>query len=213
MPKKPRTPSSRLARWREISRRSPFKIPRDWSDEAVWVTAARDALDLDSPVDERWDKPLREAFKNFELDPRDPFSWRLLLGFYAQSHVSRGRPAEWDSESLCKLLRHISQARKKRPSAKASEIFRALIRQNAPYHGKTESYLKHGYRLALDIERNDQLRLWRDRWAQGYLDVLRAGYEEKGWAVTASDERRIENLVLDEALESLGAPNVRWVKK
>jgi len=69
------------------------------------------------------------------------------------------------------------------------------------------------YRLALDIERNGLLRLWRDRWAHGYLDVLRTVYEEKGWAVTASDERRIENVALDEALESLGAPNVRWVKK
>jgi hypothetical protein len=39
------------------------------------------------------------------------------------------------------------------------------------------------------------------------------GYEEKGWEVTASDERRIKNSVLDEALELLGAPNSRWVKK
>ncbi|MBP0115316.1 MULTISPECIES: hypothetical protein [Bradyrhizobium] len=214
MPKKPETPSSRLAHWKKVSQ-TPFPFRRDYSNQADWLAAAQDALDLESPFISSWDRSPRGAFKAFNLDPRDPFSWRILLGYYTQSHIGRGRPAKWDGESLCNLLRHISKARQNKPSAKQSEIYQSLIKRKAPYHGKTESYLKHGHRLALDLDRNDILRARRDLVAQGYLEAVRVGYVERGSELTASDERRIKNstLVLDEALELIGAPNSRWAKK
>jgi hypothetical protein len=213
MPENPKTASSRLAYWQQfVSRETPFQSTADWTDETVWIPAARASLDLNS-FSEKWSGPIRRAFEDFKLDARNPYHWRLLLTFYAGAHIRKGRPAEWDAESLCKLLRHISEVRKKRPNAKQSEIYQSLIKRNAPYAGKTESYLKHGHRLALNLDRNEILRLKRDLVAQGYLEVLRVSYEEKGWAVTASHERRIRNWVLDEALELIGAPNSRWVKK
>jgi hypothetical protein len=216
MPKKPKTPSSRLAHWqRAVSKGNPFELQKDWNDRAVWTEAALNALDLDVSINDKWDKPIREAFNRFKLDPRNPLNWRLLLSFYAQAHVSRGRPKEWASESLCNLLRQISLARAKRPNAKPSEIYRSLIRSKASYSGKTEDYVKHGHRLALDLNRNEILRNARDLIAGGYIDVLCGHYQEKGWRVTASDEKGIKDMepVLDDALALIGAPNSRWAKK
>jgi hypothetical protein len=187
----------------------------DWSKEAVWIAHAPDALNLNSGLHDEWDKAVRKAFKDFGLDPKNPYDWRILLSLYVSAHARRGRPPEWNSENLCKLLRQVSKARQKRPNAKASEIFRSLVRPKAAYFGKTEDYLKHGYRLALDLERNEILRTYRDLVAKGYLDVLRAGYREKGWPITVSDERGVRNsdYVLDDALELIGAPLGRWRKK
>ncbi len=210
MPQKPKTPSARLARWKEAG--NPFRSSIDWSDGTVWVREARNALDLDSCFDEKLDGPLRKAFNDFKLDSGNPYNWRLLLTLYVAAHVGRGRPAGWNSESLCSLLRQISKAREKRPNAKPSEIYRFLIKPKAAYAGKTESYLKHGHSLALNLDRNDILRKTRDLVAAGYIDVLRVGYQERGWTVTAADERGIKDFVLDEALEVIGAPHGRWIK-
>jgi hypothetical protein len=210
MPKKPKTPSSHLAFWKAVAKRNPFQMSLDWSNETVWITHARVALNLDSGFSEKWNGPVRKAFKDFRLDPNNPYDCRLLLTLYVHSHPSRGRPAKWNSESLCSLLRHISRAREKRLNAAPSEIYRSLIRPKAAYSGKTESYLKHGHRLALNLDRNDTLRNARDLVASGYLDVLRVGYQEEGRAITASDESRVRYAVLGEALELIGAPLGRW---
>jgi hypothetical protein len=215
MSKKP-TPTTRLAVWKEAaSQGGPSRRLIDWSDEAAWAKIARAALDLDSGFDEKWNGPVRKAFKDFRLNPKDPYDWRLLLTLYAAAHASRGRPVKWNSESLCDLLRKISAAREKRPNAKPSEIYRSLVRPKAAYSGKSVDYLKHGHRLALDLERNDILRNTRDLVAAGYLDVLRVSYQEKGWTITAADEKRIKDAdtVLDDALELIGAPLGRWAKK
>jgi hypothetical protein len=184
------------------------------NDEVAWARHARKALDLDSCYSEAFNAPVRKAFNAFNLNSKDPYHWRLLLSLYVGSHASRGRPAEWNSENLCSLLREISAAREKRPNAKPSDIYRILIKPKAAYAGKTEDYLKHGHRLALDLNRNDILRQARDLVAQGYVDVLRVGYEEKGWTVTASDERSVRDsdFVIAEALEFVGAPHGRWIK-
>jgi hypothetical protein len=216
MPKKQKTPSSQLAFWKDVAKSNPFRMPRDWSNEAEWGTCAKDALNLDSdsPGSEKWNAPVRKAFKDFGLDPNNPYDWRHLLTLYVHSHRGRGRPAEWDSESLCALLRAISKVREKRPNANRSDIYRTLTKKS-PYAGRTENYLKHGHRLALNLERNYILRNARDLVAGGYLDVLRVGYHEKGRAVTVSDESKIKNMdsVFEEALELIGAPNSGWEKK
>jgi len=217
MPKKPKTPSSRLAFWKDAARRNPFRMPRDWSNEPDWGAYAQDALNLDPDTsgNEKWNAPVRKAFKDFGLDPRNPYDWRHLLTLYVHSHRSRGRPAEWDSESLCDLLREISKIRERCPNASRSDIYRFLSKAKSPYAGKTENYLKHGHRLALNLDRNHLLRNARDLVAGGYLDVLRVSYHEEGRAVTVSDEGKIKSMdsVFDEALELIGAPNSRLEKK
>jgi hypothetical protein len=182
-------------------------MPPKIINEADWVTFARDALNLDSDSvwNKKWNVPVRKAFRDFGLDPNDPYDWRHLLTLYVHSHRSRGRPVEWDSESLCDLLRAISKFRKKNPNAKRSDIYRSLTKERAPYSGKTEDYLKHGHRLALNPERNHILRSALDLVA----DVLRVGYQEQGRAITSSDKARIKRMdsVLEDALEFIGAPN------
>jgi hypothetical protein len=215
MPKKPKTPSSRLTYWKKVVQGNSFQSFIDLSDAAVWASHARTALDLDSCFSENWNRPIRKAFNDFKLDPNDPYHWRLLLTLYVGAHSSRGRPAEWNSESLCNLLRQISKARERRPNAKPSEIYRSLIKPKAAYAGKTESYLKHGHRLALNPDRNEILRNAQGLVAAGYIGVLREGLQEKGLAVTASDDRHIKDsdFVFAEALELIGAPLGRWTKK
>ncbi len=58
----------------------------DWGNEAVWTSAARTALNIDSGFSEKWNGPVRQAFKNFRLDSRNPYDWRLLLTLYVHSH-------------------------------------------------------------------------------------------------------------------------------
>jgi hypothetical protein len=206
MPKKPKT----LAFWKNAAKSNPFRRPPDWSNEADWVDV-RDALNLDSTSvwSEKWNAPVRKAFKDFGLDPNNPYDWRHLLTLYVHSHRSRGRPVEWDGESLCDLLRAISKFRKKNPNAKRSDIYRSLTKERGSYSGKTEDYLKHGHRLALNPERNHILRSALDLVAAGHLDVLRVGYQEQGRAITSSDKARIKRMdsVLEDALEFIGAPN------
>jgi hypothetical protein len=216
MPEKPKTPSSRLTYWsKEVTQGNPFRSFIDFNDEAAWTRAARTALDLDSCFNEKWNRPVRKAFNDFGLDPRDPYHWRLLITLYVGAHAGRGRPPEWNSESLCNLLRKISEARAIRPNANQSEIYRSLTKPKAAYSGKTVDYLKHGHRLALNLDRNEILCKARDLVASGYVDVVRVSYQEKGRTVTASDESRIKESesVLDEALKLIGAPRGRWIKK
>jgi hypothetical protein len=210
MPKKAKTPSARLSHWQEIvSQGNPFELPTDWSDQTVWTEAARDALNLDEKIDDKGDIAIRKAFENFKLDPRNPFNWRRLLSFYVQAHVSRGQPKKWNSERLCELLRNISDARQNRPKAKRSEIYRSLIKK-PPYKGKSESYLKHGHRLALDPKHNEILRINFDRQFQDFIDITRWQYREKGMAVPLPVEQEIKSFALNKALKAIGAPNSSW---
>jgi hypothetical protein len=185
VPKKSKTPSSHLAFWKTAANRNPFQMSLDWSDEAIWISAARTALNIHSGFSEKWNRPVRKAFEDFRLDPNNPHDWRLLLTLYVHSHRSRGRPAEWNDDSLCNLLRHISAVREKRPDANSSDIYRILTKPKATYAGKTANYLKHGHRLALNLERNGTLRNARD------LIVA---------------EKRVKEPKIDEALALIGAP-------
>ena len=182
---------------------------RDWSNEADWVDV-RDALNLDSTsVSGKMECTCPKGVQGLRLDPNNPYDWRHLLTLYVHSHPSRGRPAEWDSEGLCALLRAISKVRERLPNAKRSEIYLSLTRTRSPYARKSKDYLKYGHRLALNLERNDILRTARDMVVAGYLDFLRVGRQEQRRAITTSDKSQIEKMasVLDDALELIGAPN------
>src|SRR5262245_6857141 len=112
MPKKAKTPSARLSFWQQIvSQENHYEWAVDWSSKTIWTKAAKDALNLDKKFDDKADITIRKAFEKFKLDARNPFNWRMLLGYYARAHPSRGQPKKWSSERLCELLRDISAAR------------------------------------------------------------------------------------------------------
>src|SRR5262249_51577664 len=143
------------------------------------------------------------------LDARNPFNWRMLLGYYARAHPSRGQPKKWSSERLCELLRDISAARQNRPKAKRSEIYRSLIKKPS-YKGKSESYFKHGHRLALDRQHNEILRITWDQEFQNHMQIVSWHYKRKGMVVPPPVEREIKSFALKEALKAIGAPDSSW---
>ena len=137
MAKERQSAPARLMKLMESSRENPFlRIPTDWSNPRVWARAARAALDVDSDSRDA-NKSIRTAFEQFQLDWHNPHHWRQLLEYYVRAHVPRGRPAEWTSESLCTLLRNISDTRERYPNLKRRiEIYRVLAKRGAPYAGK-----------------------------------------------------------------------------
>ena len=119
MARKRQTAASRLAKkLRAIGRAggpSPYPyLPADidWDDPAAWSRDARRVFDPNN-----LDESTKAAFEKFKLDPRYPSHWRMLMLFFADAHfgdrAGQGRPRKWNSESLCELLRHVSDARTK----------------------------------------------------------------------------------------------------
>jgi hypothetical protein len=181
----------------------------DWDDPAAWSRDARKAFDPSN-----LDESTRAAFRKFKLDPRNPYHWRMLVDFFADAHygerAGRGRPKKWNSESLCALLRHVSDARKKRPSVKRSDVFRSLVKPKALYNGLKPDALKHAYAAALDPKRNKVLFDQRDAINQQHQSVIELVMKEKGMAVSDTTKKAIEVLALDQALRAIGAPDSRW---
>lgn len=214
MPKKPKTASARLLKFQEMmSKPNPFRVALDWSDPTVWAEGARNALDLNIKIGDA-DEFIRRAFAKFNLDPRNPYDWRDLLGFYARAHVRRGAPDKWTPQTLCALLRHISSARQQYPHLKnREEIYRTLVKRGAAYTGRKTSYLKHGHKRALDPQANEILRYHRDAFIDEWIGVNQLSDEDKGitWARSAIPSE-IKELALGHALTKIGAPESQWKK-
>ncbi len=216
MARKRQTAASRLAKkLRDIERAAgPSPYPYlgadiDWADPAAWSRDARKAFDPNN-----LDKSMKAAFEKFKLDPRNPYHWRMLMLFFADAHfgkrVGQGRPRKWNSESLCELLRHVSDARTKWPGAKRSDIFRSLTKPKAPHDGQKPDALKHAYAAALNPKHNKVLFDHRDAINQQHQAIIELAYEEKGMSVPDVIKKAIKNLALDEALNAIGAPDARW---
>jgi hypothetical protein len=67
--------------------------------------------------DHTLDQPILHAFRKANLDPNDPFSWRVLMTFFCWSHFpperSAGPPTIWTSDRCCELLREIHKLKPK----------------------------------------------------------------------------------------------------
>jgi hypothetical protein len=102
--KRRETAKARLSR---LMKPNPFRlVEREdyWRDSKIWAEAARAALNA-----ENLDKPIRLAFKAFELDPLSPYDWRLLLHTLASVHFDvpkgkAGKPKAWSDSGRCQLL-------------------------------------------------------------------------------------------------------------
>jgi hypothetical protein len=98
--------------WRKVAR-----LPDpDWTDKRIRGTYANAVLTLDA---EPAHSPLRKAFQNFDLDPADPFNWRLLLTGLAEIFFApalprgpRGARPKWDEPRRLLFKTHVAMARK-----------------------------------------------------------------------------------------------------
>lgn len=217
MAKKRKTAASRLSALQKIVSDAggttpyPYLGPKiDWDNPTAWSSEARRAFD---PTDLA--PSLRIAFEKFKLDPRDPHNWWMLLGFFADAHFGRsiGRPKKWNGESLCDLLRKISDVRKNSPKAKPSDVFRILVKKGARYSEMKADALKHAYSAALNRRRNVTLFRIVDENKTSYRKILEFTSAENGLPLRASVERQIEKLALADALRAIGAPNCIWENK
>jgi hypothetical protein len=88
----------------------------DWTDDGVRGAYACAVLTLEG---EPGHSPLRKAFQKFELDPIDPFNWRLLLArlaaiFFAPVPTRpRGARPKWDEPRRMLLKTDAARARKR----------------------------------------------------------------------------------------------------
>jgi hypothetical protein len=88
-------------------------VPKlNWKDKKMRERIADEALTLSGSP---FDAPLRTAFQAFDLDPEDPYSWRILLMVLAATHFEprpKGRKPEWDDHR--RLLLKTDKARARR---------------------------------------------------------------------------------------------------
>src|SRR5712691_7213630 len=77
----------------------------NWNDPETRSVGADAALTL---IDTEHDDPIRLAFKEYDLDPLNPFEWRLLLWFLADNayggHRAPDTREKWDEIRLGELL-------------------------------------------------------------------------------------------------------------
>jgi hypothetical protein len=185
----------------------PSDIP--WDDPVAWLRHARNAFNP-----RNLNGAIKASFDNFKLDPRNPYHWRMLLFFFAEAHFrereSRGRPKQWTSQRLCDLLRQVSDARKKRPNANQSDVFRSLVKPKAPYEGQKPDALKHAYARALKPQHNKSLFDHRDAINEENCTIIKLAYDGKGISVPDAIKKAVKDLALSHALKAIGAPNALW---
>ncbi len=113
---------------------------RDWTDQRVRGAYANAVLTLDAePVR----SPLRKTFQIFELDPIDPFNWRLLLTglaaiFFARAPTRpRGARPKWDEPRRMLFKTDVARALKRLNDSAKKQGF------PPPTHDDVAAYLKH----------------------------------------------------------------------
>src|SRR6516162_7242912 len=111
------------------------------------------------PLDENapWDRPILDAFKAFELDPRYLSHWRQLLGHlsYVLFPGRRpGAPRRWTDEQLCRLLADVAAYKRKNPEASDTAICKWLKKK---WPDDTPGRLRRVLQDARNPARNDLL--------------------------------------------------------
>jgi hypothetical protein len=119
MARKRETPKARLRQEFERARGPHLRdlLPKtDYSDKRAREIGANIALTLTSHA---VDAPLRTAFKEFGLDPLDPWNWRILLDHLVKvtlpagsQHAPRGARPKWDEDRRSLWDSHVAWARK-----------------------------------------------------------------------------------------------------
>ena len=91
--------------------------PLSLGDPEAWAPCACHALTLDDK--NKADALLKHTFREFGLDPNNPFDWRRLLtwvAFFLFAAPKRsGRPSEWDAKRYCELLEAVDRRKQSNP--------------------------------------------------------------------------------------------------
>jgi hypothetical protein len=118
-------------------------------------------FDLYLQLDENanWDRPILDAFKEFDLDPRYLSHWRQLLGHLSYVLFGRrraGAPKIWTDEQLCRLLADVAAFKRKNPEASDSAIC-IWLKKKWPKHSPDR--LRRLLQDARNPARNDLLAM------------------------------------------------------
>ena len=130
--------------------------------QLMWVTLARKALTIEDkktemigglehalPADyiDPMNESLRAMFKAMKLDPRDPVSWRNIVGMFAliffPPHRKSGISPKWTPERI-KLLALTRSARGlNRPGTKDEDAAKKLMKdKKSPFYGESFEMLR-----------------------------------------------------------------------
>jgi hypothetical protein len=138
--------SARLPGWPGL-----LSQPRiDWNLPVQRAIAAHQALTLVQS-----DRPLKKAFEAFGLDPRNPFEWPKLLGYFAAAHYGskgRGAPTKWTEERMCRFLTDVLRTCTRHPKGSRKDIWKWMKKDKSftgQYDIPYETWRKQ-YRQALN---------------------------------------------------------------
>jgi hypothetical protein len=144
----------------------------NWNDTQIRARAAAAMMALSIERNDPTSEPLLKAFAAFDLDPTNPFDWRLLLGFFSFAHFDRypkrGAPKQWNSDRWCRLLSDLDEARMslaaKYPLLRVSDE-RACKELLEPgkfakqYTGVKAKTLRRNLVHARDLQKNERLEI------------------------------------------------------
>lgn len=157
-----------------------------WSDKTIRAAAALDATTLRKT--NQYATELQKAFDAAGLDPKNPYSWRTLLEFFALAHFEdpskRGAPIKWTSQQLCLLLVDFSAAKRRHPGKSDSWLCDQLVKtpdykayaRGKKISGAAGSSLRRFLQDARNEAKNAALRKHYDR----HLAALRKSSPEIG---------------------------------
>jgi hypothetical protein len=77
-------------------------------------------------------RPVRDAFKAFELDVEQPGDWQRLLYCLAEAHFGerRGNPEAWDENRLCRLRVDFLTTKKQNPGKSEEDVYKILLKKD-----------------------------------------------------------------------------------
>jgi hypothetical protein len=77
--------------------------------------------------------PVRDAFRAFGLDPRNPHDWEILIHDLADAHFGkRSKPKIWNEGKLCQLVADFTRAKRSHPRKRDMDICKLLVTEKAP---------------------------------------------------------------------------------
>lgn len=183
----------------------------DWGDKTLRERAAHLALQLDDE-----DAFLKQAFREFHLDPRDPFHWRKLLAYFAEAHyglrTSRGPTKLWSEDRLCQLLQDFDRVKSQRrvvPGTKVSDLetCRWLKRHStlgAKYAELSAAALLRTLQRARIPSVNHRLERIVSAVEERIFEQIRA-LPKEGRYTRAQLERQVKSMALKEAIRAISS--------
>ncbi len=187
----------------------------NWDDPTGRALAAHRALQVDE-----LDGPLNKSFRDFGLDPRNPFHWRKLLAYFADAHFGpkghrRGPDKIWVDDRLCQLLSDFDQVKTRRmlvPGSTISDLEACTWLKSHPtlgkkYSGYSPATLLRNLQRARSPAKNGLLAELVAAVAEPFLVELRAAAKlgQVGWG--SQGEQRILSMVLPAVIKVLSS---RW---